>query len=114
MRIEKALFSGVFSLLALGCRGSPPLPSLSVHAFARLTERTQGLEQQQKRAVGAWLQLSFFTETRGKTRTVGASLADAALQPTAAFADDVCPSAALCNWAWLSEESALRALGVTP
>lgn len=96
-----------------GCVGRVALPTVAVHGVTWLQQRAASDRSQQRgRDYALTVQLAFATfgrSTRPRHETL--------LQPSAAYAPidpGSCEQAALCEWAWLSEESTLTALGVAP
>ena len=96
--------------LTCGCNPRSAIPTVSIHALAALHQRDHVTQRKRADDFALQLQLSFATEPHKR--------AQAAVDDVAAHAmpwdTEPCAEPALCEWARLSEESALLALGVAP
>jgi hypothetical protein len=113
MQAERACMRKWLFVMGLtACTGQGLLPTLSVHAVTQLEQRTKTAERRSGRDVAVSVQLAFATSRRNpRSQRLGSELP---WQPSAAADDVECEHAALCEWAWLAEESTLAALGLQP
>lgn len=96
-----------FLLLSGGCSARTAIPTVSIHALAVLHQRGQLEQHQRGDDFALQLRLSFATEQHQRA-------AFAELGVRERLWDVPCAVPALCDWARLSEESALISLGVAP
>ena len=96
-----------FFLLFGGCSARTAIPTVSIHALAVLHQRGQLQQQRRGDDFALQVRLSFATELHKRA-------AEAELGVRARLWDVPCAVEALCDWARLSEESTLTALGVAP
>lgn len=100
----------LFASCLQGCASHSALPALSIHALLTLHRRELVPQQRRENELALSVQVSFAAEPE---RLPGLREAEPDLVRVPRDIEP-CAQTALCEWARLAEESALRALGVEP